>query len=290
MRKGRTVFTRGNIPKNFRDYLSKMPLQTIADRIEYIRSTNRFLIDGDVARLRIDEVMQGYTWMTQVFKAPRAYRGRLNIGGSMFYNVKEVWYPPKSAVSKMGRLNDRFVSLFYCADSEATAIFECRPEIGQRVTVIECVAVNPEATMHVHEVAIKEIVPWVSPGPTIHEMPVSRLLFGRDDNDKKNKLIRQLFVDEFTRLVPQGHDHEYIFSVAIAEKMLAPDEIDGIAYPSIMSSSNANLAIKQHAADRVFRCSRAWVVEVLERLDNGKLKVRCIATSNVVDVDGTFRW
>lgn len=79
----------------------------------------------------------GYVTRPMYLNKPTVYRVRANRDVECFNTVQELWYPKPEFVWRRGRCNEVNAPVFYCADSDRTAIIEIRPDVGELLTILE---------------------------------------------------------------------------------------------------------------------------------------------------------
>ena len=78
-----------------------------------------------------------------------------------------------------------------------------------------------------------------------------------------DRLIDEFLAETFTRFVPAGSGYLYKVSVAISEKLLLDDKLDGLMYPTVQMKANAdNFALKPRYADNNLKFLKAEYVRI----------------------------
>jgi hypothetical protein len=157
--------------------------------------------------------------------------------------VRALSYPPAEYVTKPQRANGEGRPKFYCSSFRNTIFFEIRAEPGDLVTLSHW---RTTAHLTVNPVGYSKEV-FERTGST-REVPA----YAHTDFvvDAQHKLIQDFFREEFTRVVPDGSDHEYRLAAAIAEKHVGGPHLHGVMYPTMAQAANAeNFAIDPVFAD-----------------------------------------
>lgn len=273
------------------DVLAEVRLEEIQERIRVIESLDLADVPMDMLVEQVQALCQGYATITRRISMRAAYRARKS--ALLFPNVRELWYPPARVLTSIGRCNAAYEPVFYCSDSEGTAILETRPTVGDKVTVLQAIPRSPIRQPRVFEVGLPEHVspnnPKI-PAGQLHDDDEAVKVVGGKDNLAKLRTVRAFLVREFTRIVEPGNEHEYKTSLAIT-RFHADDSIDGLWYPSIASNRlGTNLALRTGAADDLLRPFACWQIEVVERLADSEFRVLCTKKAKRIEIDGSILW
>jgi len=167
-------------------------------------------------------------------------------------------YPPSECVSKYGRANLKYQSVFYGTFNFPTALNEMQPEIGDLITVSRWKLKRPNEELVVCPIFMH---------PKQNNLFNPRLLkiyhdFSNDikkfDPTTQNVINEiQIFLAKcFAKNVNRGNHQAYIFSAMIANKILYEYEngkIDAILYPSTKEGfKSENIAIKPDVFDQKY--------------------------------------
>jgi hypothetical protein len=263
-----------------------MTTEILRARIASLRRMNVQLVEFDEVFRHAKAILNsGYLTLTQNVEMKAAYRARKNIGH--VNHVRHLWYPPKSAVTRLGRANEIADPVFYCADSPDVAIFESQPAVGDLLTVLRCDP-RDSSLPHVFEIGIPELAARFN----------TKLLLGRSSRDivigsaelrRRNDLIRSFLVQEFTRVVTPGSEGRYKLSAAIA-KLHRDSHVDGLWYPSVaLDHRGTNTVLWPESADRFLRPVSCVEIEIIEQRARHEFVVKRLATGAVHD-DGAIEW
>src|SRR5947209_6255244 len=123
---------------------AKLMRLEIRRRIHALRRLNLATVKESHLEQQVRELLNlGYVARPLLVNATKAYRVRLNKGGKLFTNTKDLWYPPASIIKAKGRVNDIGETVFYYSDTENTAVIEKRPDLGDILTVLEAELIDP---------------------------------------------------------------------------------------------------------------------------------------------------
>lgn len=287
---------------------SKLMRLEIRRRIHDLRKLNLTTVKDAYLEQRVRELLNiGYVARPLLVNASEAYRVRLNEGGKLFTNTKDLWYPPANYIKAKGRVNDVGESVFYYSDTEDTAVIEKRPELGDILTVLKAELIDPKVRPHVMVLGIHEFTARSNPnyGGTPPEFDEKQKQFlEREGISKTNPLLQAYLTEEFMRQVNPGNEHEYKITIAITKILMNEPEllnedgspavgaiIDGFAYPSIAADNvGANVALKTESADRLYRPVSCTLYRVEEKKDDTHYTVGKLKWSTSIEADGTVNW
>lgn len=109
-------------------------------------------------------------------------------------------------------------------------------------------------------------------------------------DDDSNRFIAEFLSEAFTRRVAAGSEHEYILTIAIAEKLFSNDLFDGLLYPTIAVGANAdNFALKTYYADNNLRFLKAEYVRV-EAVKENFFEINISDTATKLEADAKIIW
>ena len=261
--------------------------EDVRESLAGLRALDRGRVsDAELMQL-LRAAFEGYAWSTKRLVMKEAYRARRLSGG--IENVRVLWYPPRECVTRIGRANRVGESVLYVADGEGTAIFEVQPRVGDLVWVVRAIPREGVVPPTVFEIGVVEKARMGDGSPAARRPNLSQVL-GGEDNVRKNELLREFLVQEFTRLVRPGSEQDYRLSLAIAE-FHRDGRVAGLWYPSIASGrGSTNAALRPEEADRYLRPQECWQVRIEEELDDRQFRVRRVIQSESIDESGTIRW
>src|SRR5438045_1343987 len=86
---------------------SKLMRLEIRKMIHSLKNLNLATVKETYLEQRVRELLNiGYVARPLLVNASKAYRVRLNEGGTLFTNTKDLWYPPVKYIKAKGRVND----------------------------------------------------------------------------------------------------------------------------------------------------------------------------------------
>lgn len=286
-----------------KERLSWMPLAYIEERIDELQKL-------DLKDLEIDYVASLFRDLFRVYvSCPitisggksifRARKHEESARDCFLQNLSNI-YPDPQVITRLGRANRIGRPIYYFSSDDVTALRESRVEVGDVFTVIECETNsdynNLLTPLGIHEMAHRLDIEIGGNLPD----PNTRLrsLFGGDPACMhKHDLIDRFIKDEFLKIVPQGEEHLYKRTIAIAESAYAfatsmDKPIDGIAYPSIASiDGSVNVAILPESFARLCRpiaCNRVVISDTtLPRMGLGLSE---LTPAKRILEDGTIEW
>jgi hypothetical protein len=162
------------------------------------------------------------------------YRGT-NHHHSVPSRIEEIWFPPEQCVKTFGRANRPGSPMFYCSSDPNGAFREVETKLGDYAVLATWEAIQP---VILHEVGYTPEV--------LARAGSSRLLahrhveFNAELSDDARE-AREFLSLAFTDPTPAN----YRATAAIAEMLLACDDLAGIAYPAVAKWANVdNLALQ----------------------------------------------
>lgn len=167
--------------------IDNIPIQQIRDNIEMLERADLSVVSNDELRACIQRLLQGYAWRPKNVKMKTAYRARSP--GEKYQCISQLWYPPPQIVKTMGRANAPGESVFYCANSEATAILEMRPKIGEKLAVLQAVLKDVNVGPYVFEIGLPELAAQHNPKvgtDRFHHTDTGRRFLGSRKNVEKS--------------------------------------------------------------------------------------------------------
>jgi len=193
-------------------------------------------------------------------------------------------YPPPHS-TPLGRVNRPGSPVFYCCTSKEATFFEIQPAKGQNVVISQWITT---ATMMVNHVGYTDPAFKVLGAKRPHAGWSSEPAFIPGDN--ANRFIAEFLSEIFTRRVKTGSEHEYILTIAIAEKLFSHGLYNGLLYPSIALWANAdNFALKTNYVDNNLRFIKAEYANITDAKENF-FNVTVLDTATELLADGTIVW
>ena len=199
-------------------------------------------------------------------------------------HISELSYPSPH-LTPQGRVNRPKTPAFYCCTSREATFFEAQPTNGQTVVISRW---NTTAPMLVNHVGYTERTFQVlrSKRPHVGWSSEPTFIPGGD----ANRFIAEFLSEAFRRRVAVGSEHEYILTIAIAEKLFLHDLFDGLLYPSIAFWANAdNFALKTQYVDNNLRFMKAEYARINDVQDNN-YNITILDTATELAADGTIVW
>lgn len=266
----------------------------ITQLLEELRICNLQKAKVSTLRNRLMKVIKDFLCSPKYINAQSVYRIRKNKNARLFENVSELWYPNPDIVIRRGRANDKQSSIFYCADSEETAIVEMKLSVGDILTVLKSDLIDSKQLPLVTPLGIYQYTAQHNPnlGGESLEKELKKLnIFPNPSDLKKNLRIDEFLAEQFTKYVESGKEYEYKITIALSELFLNTEEIDGICYPSIAGDSKGiNIAFTRKAIDRLYRASECWVYEVSDKVGKYEYHVSPLYTAKSIDENGSISW
>ncbi len=191
--------------------LSERTVAEIREEIHALESLDLRDREHDELLRRVRSICRGYMWMTRVIREEFfAFRARrLSVPPD---SVSELWYPPASLITRIGRANGVNEPVLYTSSNGVTAVSELRPAPGETFCVMELGLRDPDRGLHLHELALAESSERRSVEesiPVFHQGDRGRTHLQNAENVAKLATIRRFMVDQFTRVVLAGQEHEY---------------------------------------------------------------------------------
>lgn len=171
-------------------------------------------------------------------KGTRFFRIRRFVDGlNPVTTVADCWHPPPDK-TKMGRVNWEGKPVLYTSPVDPlVAVAEMGAADGSR-----CVVLQYEATEEIR-------LGWITDQPSPH----LEATFDGEDLVKLN-MLRDFFVDEFTREVGDGTEHIYVASNIIGNSYFNYPNTVGYCYPStVRKAGTYNVAFFAEEAKRLLK-------------------------------------
>jgi hypothetical protein len=263
--------------------------------------------DRDIERQVRSLLGLGYVTRPLYLNKPTTYRVRANRDAGCFNNVQDLWYPRPEFVRHRGRCNEAKSPVFYCGDSDMTAIIELHPEVGDLLTVLEVGLKDPKSQPLVMTVGIHEFTAKSNPkyGGTPPDQDEAHQLFLKSEGlVETNPMLDRYLTEVFMQVVDKDNDDAYKVTAAIARIMFGQDEffykdgspaprqeVHGLAYPSIRADKlGANVAFTTAAADKLYKAVCATLVRVEEKRNETHYTVGILKQSKSIATDGEIEW
>ncbi len=280
--------------------LDNISIVDLRRRIRSLRKADLRTLSDTAASFRIRHVIDQYMFQVRHLQLTGIYRARLNRPGELFSTASQLWYPPIEAVLRPSRLNGIGQVRFYASSTPNTAVFELRPKTGHAFTVLLATTSSRQVvSLNVAFIGLeRSLAPEVqhfTDKDSFRRSPTFRERLG-SGNYKKWLLIDDYLSEIFGAEVPDGEEHLYKLTIALAKLLFEAPGVDAVSYPSVATSDHGiNVCMNPAAADRVFAPLEAWVVEVGEKAVHPQSgmplwRVQFIRTSQEIGPDGSITW
>jgi hypothetical protein len=233
----------------------------------------------DDLKAALQPIFTGWQITAPVFDpGMKLYRGRV-LSGDVWDNLADLSYPP-SDIAKAGRANREAQPLFYCSVAREPVFFETHVSVGDKLAVVHYETVTPLALMSLgYTAAVAEASRSSRPVPEYGQL-------GHTDARESDLLVNKFLSDLFTSEHPE---RDYLMSIAVAEKMLDAEMMDGLLYPSLAMSANAdNIALKPRFADQHLRAIYAECLEITA-VKGKRISVKGLDEARHIS-DGKIEW
>jgi hypothetical protein len=249
-------------------------ISTLKDEISQLMSEKKYSTN----------VFTTYTF-NDLFRARRHNNllGNIKNGAlSKFVNEKEFWNSPIE-FSEIGRCNEKWESLFYCASDIVTSILEVKPEVGDFVSIanFKNLYSNDKPRFIILPIGKKYLM----------EIETLDLLFENYKLDQSQYEI-EAFLDELfhQNILKAEDEYKYKLSIAIAKNYMTDgtnvaDEIikfDGLIYPSIIRNQKSYcFVLKPCVVHCYFKISSIQTIQVIEK-GNDFVKFKLVRNGKLV--------
>ena len=268
---------------------------------ERISSLKRLKLENasvDFLKERITPLFKGY-----VLNTPILDRGQEVFRGVPWKekttNISQLTYPPASSVTKFQRANRPGEPRFYCSIAREAPFFELNVIPGTHIAVskwrlreklwVNNVGYTVDTFNRLN--STRASMPWWQSSAGVTERPVT-------------KLIHQFLSEQFTREIPDGSEHLYKISIAIAEKHImnfihdSYDEswpldrrIAGLIYPTVaMRAKSDNVMLLPEFVDLYLELVLAEYIRVDKATSDFKYEITMLDFANSFGSDGAIEW
>lgn len=189
--------------------------------------------------------------------------------------ISEIKYPPKDK-TKVNRVNRAGQPVFYCSSSF-------------QIPFVELDFLNGDfVALSVWETKEKLLV------NNIGYTQKTELWWNKERHPQQLteeiKLIAKFFTEEFRKKIPEGEEHLYKMTIAIAEGHFSQAGFNGLLYPSVAMNANGdNLALKPEYVEQHLKCLYVAWIEILSAIDNS-FKYCILDEASSFHTDGTIQW
>jgi hypothetical protein len=288
--------------------LAKLQRLAVEDRIKNLRRMDLTTVTDKHVEWQVRSLLEsGYVTRPLFLAKPTLFRVRPNRGVPCFKNVRnDLWWPRPEFVVR-GRCNEAKSPVFYCANSDMTAIIEVRPSVGDLLTVLEVSLADANKLPLVMTVGVHEFTAKSNPnyGGTPPELDKEQELFlKREGISETNPMLNAYLTEEFMKETENDNTDRYKITAAIARIMFGQDEfyyedgtpapkqdVHGLAYPSIRADKlGANVAFTTTAADKLYKPVFVTLCRVEAKADDTHYTVGILKQSKSIAEDGTIEW
>lgn len=221
----------------------------------------------DVLSIKLESGIRIVTTMFEYSiynKGSRFYRVRKLDNADMpnrkLKKVSAYWNPPQKYVTNYGRLNKPKESLLYTALNSYTAMCETNIQSGDPFVLCVYEAKKPlrfswiggKANYTFNHIQSKQAIEYL-------------------------ETVRQFLVYEFTRVVPEGHEHLYRITEMIAKKYYMTSNEIGWRYPSIKNGFEDNICFNSKMVmDNIKLVGALTAIRNEENEENPKLSTMSV--------------
>jgi RES domain len=239
----------------------------------------------DLQRVTIDEIL---ALLTPIFRGYAVQAPHFEPGITLFRlricdkptHIDALLYPPPH-LTPLGRVNREGNPVMYCCTSREAPFFESHPTQGQTVAIARWITTAPLFVNHVGYAA-----------RTFNSLSSSRQQagWGPQPASHLNEAVSEFLAEIFTRIVQDGSEYEYKLSVAIADKLFADEQFDGLLYPTIAMRANAsNFALKLRYANMHLQFQRTEYARI-EHVRDFAFDITWLDTATDLQADGKICW
>lgn len=268
-----------------RSPVKQASLTDLRQYIERIRSIELRTSTIDEITQLLEPVLDGWVVGVPQF-APGAmlFRARqLEAGQAPFRNLTDVSYSPP-ALATAQRANREHDPLFYCAAGRDALFYELRARVGTRLVLTHY---KTTAILTVNRIGFTpETFARLNAQRAVPEYGRLRL----DQYDNRDQLVNAFLSEVFCQQVSDSEKWRYKISIAIAERLLCSDFLQGLLYPAVPMCGNMdNFALKPDYADRHLQPEFAETLWVT-RVDEASITCEKEDEARSFSGDGTINW
>jgi hypothetical protein len=281
--------------------LSDISIFDLRSRIASLRRADLKALSAESAAYRIGRVIDQYLFQIRSLQLNGIYRARLNRPGEVFSSASQLWYPSATAVVRPSRLNGIGQVRFYASNMPNTASLELRPQqpgdvftvllAGTRSRKVETLNV---AFIGLERARAPEVQRFTARDMFRHA-PHFRDQLGLA-NYKKWLLIDDCLSEIFATIVPDGEEHKYKPTIALADLLFSAPNPDAVCYPSVATSNDGiNVCMLPDKADQLFSPLEAWMIRAGETAVHPKTgerlqRIDFLSRSHEIGADGSVTW
>jgi len=115
-------------------------------------------------------------------------------------------------------------------------------------------------------------------------------------NYKKWLLIDDYLSEIFATVVPDGEEHKYKPTIALANLLFSAPDLDAVMYPSVATADHGiNVCMLPDKADQLFSPLEAWMIRVEENALHPKTgkrlqRIHFLSRSHKIGPDNSIAW
>jgi RES domain len=283
-----------------RRLLSDISIFDLRSRIASLRRADLKTLSAEAAAYRIGRVIDQYPFQIRSMQLNGVYRARPNKPGEVFSSASQLWYPPATAVVRPSRLNGIGQVCFYGSNMPNAALLELRPQPGNVFTVLLAGTRSGKVeTLNVAFIGLERArapeVQHLTERDMFRHAPHFRNQLG-PANYKKWLLIDDYLSEIFATVVPDGEEHKYKPTIALANLLFSAPNLDTVMYPSVATADHGiNVCMLPDKADQLFSPLEAWMIRVEENALHPKTgkrlqRIHFLSRSHKIGPDGSITW
>jgi hypothetical protein len=252
----------------------KVSYSDLRQRISKALTMDVSNLSSSVVDSRVGAILDGYHTRLVTANLNGVFRARKNVGLQLFYNISELWYPKAQFVTRRGRFNEPNHPVFYACSRFNGALFEVRPQIGDRVTILVVRTKSPSLRVDCAHVGLER-----SPARELDAIRKTNIL--RNDDSFREGLERfgiynkWLAVDDFiseistSNFLENEEENKYKITNSISRTFFKMPYLTAMNYPSVAAALNCiNICATTKFADESFVPHEVWTVAVDNIIDS----------------------
>ncbi|MPZ08952.1 MAG: hypothetical protein GEU89_01925 [Kiloniellaceae bacterium] len=261
--------------------LNPHEIQKAIRRLEKLRHEPAEIPDFESA---LTPLLCGYTVDAPRFAAGMyLYRGRKCAKPA---SIRDLTYPPAECVRSPGRANEIGQAIFYGAAAREIPFFELDAQPGEGLAISKWKTTQPILLNHIGFSTEPETFKDAKRKlDTVYDF-----VRGTRQKCNLNALVHDYLAYNFARSANDGDGRVYEFTNAISRKLFADPLLDGLLYPTIEMSGNAdNVALKPQTVDRALTFVSVEYVAVKARVGM-RCDIDILDSATKSDLIGTLSW
>lgn len=200
--------------------------------------------------------------------------------------LADLSYPPAETVTALGRANDIGEPIFYGATARAVPFFELDAQPGDYIALSKWRTIGPMMLNHIgfssEPESFKDAKRQLD---SIYKFVKDTRAIG-----DLNALVHDYLAYSFSRPFKEKDTDRYKLTIAISRKLLSSDFIDGLLYPTIQMSGNAdNIALKTDAVDRLLNFVNVKYFAV-KSVRGKEMDIDTLDSATRADLIGVLMW